>query len=130
MSLLQRLITPKGPQVQSTELGDGTVVHLRRVLEGDYSVYESELFDPKSGTATPERFQSQRRRFLALCLCDEHGNRIVQNYTDLENMDPGEAVFLRNEYDRLFPRPRVRKVDALEKKSDPVLDSDTPSGSA
>lgn len=125
MSLLKRLTSPQGPQIQSTELADGTVVYLRRVQEGEYSIYESELFDPKTGSATPERFQSQRRRFLALCLCDEQGNKLTEDPRTLATMDPGEAIFLRNEYDRLFPRPKARKVEALEKKSDPVLDSDT-----
>jgi hypothetical protein len=105
-------------------------VFLRRLSEAEYSIYESELYDPVSGKITNERYASQRRRFLALTLCNASGERLVKDPEELAGMDPFEAIFLRDEYTRLFPRPKVASVAAIEKKSEAVPGSDTPAASA
>lgn len=126
-TLKERLQNGSGPSVRETELLDGTVVYFRRIGESDYAMYEADLYDPKTLKVTEERFQSQRRRLLMLTLCDEQGNLLFTEESELQGMDSQEAIFLRDEYDRLFPRPKTESVKSAEKKSDPVPESDTPS---
>lgn len=125
MNLKERLQSGSGPSIQKTELNDGTVVFLRRIVESDYSLYESALYDPNTGKISEHQFVSQRRRLLVLTLCDYEGNLLFTKADELKSMDANEAIFLHDEYKRLFPRPKTESVKSAEKKSEPVPDSDT-----
>jgi hypothetical protein len=126
-SLKERLQHGSGPSVQQTALADGTTVYLRRIQESQYAIYEAALYDPTTGKLSEKNFQSQRRRLLAMTLCDANGELLFEHPNELATMDAQEAMFLHDEYRRLFPRPTTESVKSAEKKSDPVPESDTPS---
>lgn len=125
MTLKERLQSAPGPSVRQTKLDDETIVYFRRIEESDYSLYEAALYDPSSGKVSDKQFASQRRRFLVLTLCAADGQLLFEKADELAGMDAQEAMFLHDEYKRLFPRPKTESVKSAEKKSVPVPDSDT-----
>lgn len=118
MNLKDRLANPPA-RIQETKLDDDTIVYLRSIPESDFSVHEAESFDA-NGKLIPEKFQNQRRRLLALTLCDPDGVLLFKSAKELDSMDSDESMFLFDEYKRLFPREKRKSVKSLEKKSEPA----------
>ncbi len=121
MNIRERLLNPP-IRIEPVELDADTTLYLRPIKESDFSVMESEIFDPVTGKTIPAKFEAQRRRLLSLALCDEYGKLLFEpnESPSLGGMDSDEAMFLHDEYRRLFPRQKRPPVKSLVKNSEPV----------
>lgn len=93
---------------------EGHVFHLKEMTENDSATYEVMLQD-KKGKIDVSR---ARRAMIAMCLVDEHGNRIIDDESELRQMPRSMASALYakclelNNYDDDEVKSLVKKSDA------------------
>jgi len=74
-------------------------VRIQSITEQEYAAYQAAAWSKKGDALRTDRMRSANRRFIALCLVDEDGNRILAaNQSEkLSNWDAGDTAYLYNE---------------------------------
>jgi hypothetical protein len=86
-------------------------------MESEKEAYEASLRD-KSGEVTNDSLKAGRRRLIALCLCDENGQRILSE-ADVEAMgekDGTDMAYLQEEC-QVFCGFKKGEIATVEKNS-------------
>lgn len=78
--------------------GRNLKMRIRSLLEGEKESYEASLVTAKA-EYTRETLLNARRRLVALCLCDENGNRILQDadIDAMKQLDGAELAYLQEQ---------------------------------
>ena len=110
---------------------NGEKHYLRNMRDSERTMYESNLFDD-AGKVDKVAFESQRRRLLAIVLCDETGDSLF-NARESELLQPMDSALSGVLYDEALKHcfgERVTKQakEETEKKLEPAA-SDSPSAS-
>ena len=96
----------------------GFVVRIRSVTEKELSAHQRSAYAFKDGTPVAQRanYESATRRLIALCLCDENGNRILSNEdaAELSEWDSADTSFLYNECSN-WTRTKPEDIEATVK---------------
>jgi hypothetical protein len=76
----------------------GLKLRIRSLFEGEKEAYEAGLLTVK-GDVTRDSVKNARRRLIALCLCDENGERILSDadVDSLKNLDGADMAYLQGE---------------------------------
>ena len=77
----------------------GLTVRIQSITEREYSEYQSALVSSGGRGLRTARLQDANRRFIALCLVDGEGNRILsgKHVASLANWDAADAAYLYDE---------------------------------
>lgn len=105
--------------VDKIELPNGKQAYIRKLTEEELIEHESGLFDAK-GKVSDDGLKSQRRRFLALSICDENGQRMFDACEAdlLRGMHGDIATAIHEAAQALSVKKPKEKVEDLEKKSE------------
>jgi hypothetical protein len=98
----------------------GIKLRIRSLFEGEKEAYEAGLVTAK-GDVTRDTMLNARRRLIALCLCDENGERILSD-ADLDSMkalDAADMAYLQEEC-QTFCGFKKGDIEGLVKNSEPV----------
>lgn len=90
--------------------------HIRSLTEFEKSEYEqSQLTRSKSGKATPEpdRVKRSRAALICLCVCDEHGARLLAD-EDVEQVLGMDGRITQRLYDAILEHVGYRDSDIGE----------------
>lgn len=95
-------------------------LRIRSLFEGEKEAYEAGLMTAK-GDTTRDTLLNARRRLIALCLCDENGERILSD-ADLDSMkslDGADMAYLQEEC-QTFVGFKSGDIEGLVKNSEPA----------
>lgn len=108
--------------VEKIDLPNGKQAYIRKLTEEELIDHESGLFDAK-GKVSDDGLKSQRRRFIALSICDQNGQRMFElNEADLlRGMHGDIATALYDAAQAMSVKKPKSKVDDLEKKSEEAI---------
>lgn len=77
----------------------GHHLRIQSITEKEFSAYQSASTSKKGDRLLPERLKDANCRFMALCLVDVEGNRILKtkDSVKLSTWDAGDTAYLYNE---------------------------------
>lgn len=103
-------------------------VRIQSITEKEYSEYTSATVAAKGNGLRLDRLEDANRRFIALCLVDAQGNRILptKEAHKLSEWDAGDSAYL---YTRCSEHCGINKgdIEELVGNSEPIPVDDSPS---
>lgn len=100
----------------------GFTVRIRSLTAGELSAHQASAYAGDDLRVSKARLEDSERRFIALCLADEQGNRLIAATDQAklahirENWDAGDLSYLYNQC-RRHVRVEPGDVEGYEKNS-------------
>ena len=102
----------------------GLTVRIQSINEREFSQYQAALVSSGGRSLRPSRMEDANRRFIALCLVDKDGNRMLsgKHIARLSEWDAADAAFL---YDECARHCGINQddIEVLVKNSEEISDA-------